>query len=83
MFMSRKNEEGVKRMITKSEAQGVTVDWEAVNKATEVPRTYLIKDRKGREFFKMYKPSEAKRIFNLEGWTGTIVSTMDRSRKKS
>jgi len=65
---------------------GTKVDWDAVEKATEVRRTYLIKDpRTGREFFKMYKPSEAKRIFKLEGWTGQIVSTLDRTRawKKS
>ena len=72
-------------MTTKQDAMGTKVDWEAVEKATEVRRTYLIKDRFGREFFKMYKPSEAKRIFKLEGWTGKIVSTLDRTRagKKS
>lgn len=65
-------------MTTKTDARGTIVDWDKVEQATEVPRTYLIKDRFGREFFKMYKPSEAKRIFKLEGWTGKIVSTLDR-----
>lgn len=69
-------------MTTKLEAKRAIVDWHAVEAATEVPRTYLIKDRQGREFFKMYKPSEAKRIFKLEGWTGSIVSTLDRSKRK-
>jgi len=72
-------------MITKSGAAGAKIDWSAVEMATEVPRTYLVKDRFGREFFKMYKPSEATRIFKAEGWTGKIVSTLDRNtlRKKS
>ena len=67
-------------MTTKTDAQGVNVDWQKVELATEVPRTYLITDKHGREFFKMYKPSEAKRIFKLEGWTGKIVSTLDRRK---
>lgn len=72
-------------MTTKQDAMGTKVDWEAVEKATEVRRTYLITDRFGREFFKMYKPSEAKRIFKATGWTGKIVSTLNRTRagKKS
>ena len=72
-------------MVTKSDAIGVKVDWDKVNAATEVKRTYLVKDRNGKEFFKMYKPSEAKRIFALEGWRGSIVSVLDRSglRRKS
>ena len=41
-------------MTTKQDAMGTKVDWDAVEKATEVRRTYLIKDRFGREFFKMY-----------------------------
>lgn len=72
-------------MITKSESVGTKVDWSVVEKATEVQRTYLVKDRFGNEFFKMYKPSEAQKIFKSRGWTGTIISTLDRSRagKKS
>lgn len=69
------------KMITKMDAIGVNVDWAAVERATEVPRTYLVTDRKGREFYKMYKPSEAKRIFKSEGWSGKIVSTLDKSRR--
>ena len=68
-------------MITKTGAIGTNVDWEAVDRMTEVSRTYLVTDRKGNEFFKMYKPSEAKRIFKSEGWTGRIVSTLDKSRR--
>lgn len=72
-------------MVTKTEAAGTKVDWNKVELATEVKRTYLIKDQFGHEFFKMYKPSEANRIFKAEGWTGQIVSTLDRnpSRNKS
>lgn len=51
-------------------------------KDNEIPRTYLVKDRHGREFFKMYKPSEAERIFKLEKWTGKIVSRIDRGQKR-
>ena len=69
-------------MITKMDAMGVNVDWAAVERATEVPRTYLVTDRcTGREFYKMYKPSEAKRIFKSTGWSGKIVSTLDKSRR--
>ena len=76
---------GIISMVTKSDAIGVNVDWEKINAATEVKRTYLVNDRNGREFFKMYKPSEAKRIFAAEGWKGSIVSVLDRSglRRKS
>ena len=72
-------------MITKSESVGTKVDWNVVEKATEVPRTYLVKDNFGNEFYKMYKPSEAQKIFKSRGWTGTIVSTLDKSKagKKS
>ena len=67
-------------MTTKLESSGANIDWDKVEKATEVPRTYLVKDRFGNEFFKMYKPSEAKTIFKKHKWTGTIVSTLDKSR---
>lgn len=70
-------------MVTKSDAKGVVIDWDMIDQITEVPRTYLIKDQFGREFFKMYKPSEAKRIFKLENWKGKIVSTLDRRRNKT
>ena len=69
-------------MVTKSEAKGAKVDWRAVELATEVPRTFLIRDRLGREFYKMYKPSEANRIFKARGWTGQIVSKLNRNRKQ-
>lgn len=70
-------------MTTKSNSIGTIVDWDAVEKATEVPRTYLIKDRFGKEFFKMYKPSEADKIFRANGWKGTIVSILDKTRRWS
>lgn len=63
-------------MITKLDAKDAKVDWNKVNKATEVPRTYLVKDMFGKEFYKMYKPSEANRIFKQNKWTGKIVSTL-------
>ncbi len=72
-------------MTTKSESRGATVDWSNVELATEVKRTYFVKDDRGREFFKMYKPSEARQIFKGNKWVGKIVSTLDRSvlRKKN
>lgn len=72
-------------MTTKLDAKNTAVDWDAVERATEVRRTYLVRDKRGNEFFKMYKPSEAKRIFKAEGWTGQIISTLDyyAARKKS
>ena len=70
-------------MITKNDAVNAKVDWDAVERATEVPRTYLVRDNTGREFFKMYKPSYAREIFRRTGWTGKIVSTLDRQRRGS
>lgn len=67
-------------MTTKTDARGAVVDWKQVELATEVPRTYLVKDKYGREFFKMYKPSEAHDIFKSRGWRGQIISTLDKTR---
>ena len=69
-------------MTTKTQAEGTKVNWKAVDKATEVSRTYLIRDNEGREFFKMYKPSEAQKIFKQRGWKGKLVGTLDKGRKK-
>ena len=69
-------------MVTKNEACTATINWDEVERLTEVKRTYLVRDRYGREFFKMYKPSEAQRIFKANGWKGTIISTLDRRRKQ-
>lgn len=66
-------------MVTKEQAKGACVDWTAVEKATEIKRTYLIKDNEGHEFFKMYKPSEAPHIFKAMGWSGEIVGVLNRS----
>lgn len=67
-------------MTSKLDAANAVVDWDKVEKATEVPRTYLVRDHLGKEFFKMYKPSQAKTIFKTKGWTGKIISKLDRSR---
>lgn len=67
-------------MTTRCQATNSDVDWTEVELATEVRRTYLVRDANGREFFKMYKPSEAGRIFQRKKWTGKIVSTLDRSK---
>ena len=67
-------------MVTKSQAKGAAVDWAEVERMTEVPRTYFVWDGKGKEFFKMYKPSEADRIFKKNGWKGWIASTLKRIR---
>lgn len=67
-------------MTMKSEAKGTVIDWERVEKVTEIKRTYLVKDPSGhREFFKMWTPSEAKHMLKAMGWTGSIVSTIDRN----
>lgn len=70
-------------MITKMDAKNVNVDWDYVERATEVARTYLVRDEQGREFFKMYKPSEASRIFKENRWNGTLVGKLERAVKKS
>ena len=54
---------------------GKFIAWKA-NEPEEIPRTYLVRDRSGKEFYKMYKPSETKEIFRRKGWTGRIVSIM-------
>lgn len=69
-------------MVRKLEAKGAKVDWKAVNKATEIARTYLVTEiRTGKQFFKMYKPSEAQKIFKQKGWKGSIVSKLERNKK--
>lgn len=68
-------------MITKTEARDVVIDWDEINRLTETPRTYLIRDKDGREFFKMYKPSEAQLIFRNNGWEGKIVSVLDKNAR--
>lgn len=45
---------------------------------TEVPRTYEITTPAGGHFFKMYKPTEARKIFRKKGWTGKCVSKLSR-----
>ena len=69
-------------MVTKIEAKGARVDWRAVELATEVKRTYLITDRFGKQFYKMYKPSEVQKIFKEKGWRGQIVSRLNRSKRQ-
>lgn len=49
-------------MTFKSDARGVKVDWEKVALATEIARTYEITLESGGIIFKMYKPSEFKKI---------------------
>lgn len=53
-------------MVTKMQAQGAKVDWDAVERATEKRRTYHVRYSDGREVFKMYKPSEAKKIWEKD-----------------
>ena len=66
-------------MITKSSAANPKdINWEEIDKATEIHRTYLVKDSEGREFFKMYKPSQAREMFKRRGWTGRIINTMTK-----
>ena len=68
--------------MTKTGTEGNRVNWTEVERATEIRRTYLVRDKEGKEFFKMYKPSEVKEIFKKNGWRGQIVSTIDRNPKK-
>lgn len=65
-------------MVTKSDARNAKVNWDAIEKATEVPRTYLVTDKFGRKFFKMYKPSEAQKIFKATDCSGEIVGILNR-----
>ena len=67
-------------MTTKTDTVGTKVDWNYVNKVTEIARTYLVTDQSGKEFFKMYKPSEAQKIFDANGWKGQIVGVINRRR---
>ena len=63
-------------MVTKMQAQGAKVDWDAVERATEIRRTYLITTKSGREFFKMYKPSEVRHVLKNEpDWNACMVGT--------
>lgn len=68
-------------MITKTGAIGANVDWNAVERATEAKRTYLVHTNDGREFFKYYKPSEARQIFKQKGWSGKIIGTLDKEAR--
>lgn len=64
---------------TKTMAANAKVDWGYVEQVTEIPRTYYITTDDGRWFFKMYKPSEAKKVFKLEkSWHGKIVGKVSR-----
>ncbi len=67
-------------MITKADTANVTIDWDKVERETEVPRTYFVHDGYGHRFFKMYKPSEAEKIFEANGWTGNIASILRRKQ---
>ena len=63
-------------MITKLQAKDAKVDWDAVERATEIRRTYLVRTEDGREFFKMYKPSEVMHIAEAErDWKLYMVGT--------
>ena len=68
-------------MVTKADVKNVNVDWDKINKATEVRRTYLVRDKDGHEFFKMYKPSEVGKIFKERGWHGKMVGTLDKGAR--
>lgn len=65
-------------MTTKSMAMNAKVDWDYVSQVTEVPRTYEITTHDGRHFFKMYKPSEAKRICKAKKWLYKLVGSLER-----
>lgn len=51
-------------MTGKMGAKNANVDWRAVEKATEIRRTYEIHLINGGIIFKMYKPSEIRSIIN-------------------
>lgn len=67
-------------MTTKAKAMNTKVDWDYVDRATEIRRTYLVRLPDGRKMFKMYKPSEAAETFKRTGWTGKIVSRVERTK---
>ena len=51
-------------MTSKKDTHNTKVDWKAVERATEKRRTYHVRYSDGREVFKMYKPSEALKIWD-------------------
>lgn len=55
------------KLVTKKQAAGANVDWNAVALATEIPRSYEIRLKSGGIIFKMYKPSEMRKIMNNPG----------------
>ena len=65
-------------MITKAGSIGTFVDWDRVRKATEKPRTFMVQDKEGHTFFKMYKPSEAPALMAKKGYVGFPVNRMER-----
>lgn len=57
-------------MTFKNDSKTVAVDWNAVNIATEITRTYEIHLNAGGIMFKMYKPSIFKKILPIMSKSG-------------
>lgn len=74
-------------MTGKTDGMKAKVDWEKVNKATEIKRTYEIELKSGGIIFKQYKPSEMNKIMNSrfdtrrDKWKkATLVGTTKRGK---
>ena len=73
-------------MITKKDARGASVDWETVNKRSEIARTYLFMGPEGQRIFKLYKPSQMRdknisKKYRKPGWKWIEIGMKDRSGK--
>lgn len=73
-------------MVTRKDAQNAVVDWDTVNKRTEVARTYMFISPEGHTIFKQYKPSQVKAgnissKYKGPGWRYAKMGKVDRSGK--
>ena len=73
-------------MITKRNAVNTSIDWETVNKRSEIARTFLFIGPEGQRIFKLYKPSQLRdknisKKYRKPGWKYVEVGTKDRSGK--
>ncbi len=71
---------------TKNTARGAKINWDAVEKATEIARSYEIQTIGGGIIFHMYKPSEVKDMLQkgidkARGWKSiTLVGVKGERR---
>lgn len=73
-------------MITKQEAANARVDWDTINRKTEIARTYMITVPGGGIIFKMYKPSQflngkVGNRYHKDGYWEKMIGRKDLSGK--